>query len=472
MKKIIFLFLILIATAKIHSQTIYSTPQGGFWNDSTTWVDYQIPTAVNDVVLNGTVYLGYFGPKDCRNILVNMGFSLSNDSSPGGSTGWYLNVSGNFTNYGVVTQGNQGLSIYINGNLTNYGNWKVERTYMSAGLSHIYFTDSAFCQTNIWGSSNTDLVIDSDLKFPGVREIHLEGGQLNLYPQFKIGPAYIMNGRIACGNTFRANGEITLAATEILGGCTLKGLFKVNSGVVFDGNVTIQDSVIDGTGGGHTVSFYGDLVNSGYLKLLNKYIKGDLINDGIWEDGITVLQSEGDQEIRIVNNNSVTGIIDIYAGYNGLEYFWYKDGVYYSQGNYIRFQNPDSTKYGVYVCKTVIAPGDTAMRTITFHKGTIINVEENNSAVTGYELFQNYPNPFNPSTKIRFRILNLELVTLKVYNILGSEAATMINDKLPAGEYEVVFNPESGNSNPVSGIYFYKLRAGNFVQTKKMIYLK
>ena len=472
MKKIILFFFIFITAAKLHAQTIYSTPQGGFWNDSTTWVNNQIPTELNDVVLNGTVYLGYFGSKECKNILVNWGFSLSNDTSQGGSTGWYLNVSGNFTNYGVVTQGNQDLSIYINGNLTNYGNWNVERTYLTGGLSHIYFSDTTLCQTNIWGSSNTDLVIDNDLIFPVDREIHLEGGQLNLYPQFKIGPAYILNGRVACGNTFRANGEIALAAAEILGGCILKGLFKINTGVVFDGDVTIQDSIIDGPGGGHTVSFYGDLINSGYLKILNKYIKGDLINNGIWEDGLTTLQSTGNQEIRIVNGNPVTGIIDIYAGYNGSEYFWYKDGIYYSQGNYIRFQNPDSTKYGVYVCKTVIAQGDTAVRTITFHKGTIINVEDVSSNVTGYELYQNYPNPFNPGTMIGFRILNFEFVTLKVYDILGNEVANLINKKLQAGEYKVEFNAESGNRYPVSGIFFYQLRAGKFVQSKKMILLK
>jgi hypothetical protein len=93
-----------------------------------------------------------------------------------------------------------------------------------------------------------------------------------------------------------------------------------------------------------------------------------------------------------------------------------------------------------------------------------------------FELEQNYPNPFNPTTKIKFDIPNLPLgrgvgemtVTLKVFDILGKEIATLVNEQLQPGTYEVTFN---GSSLP-SGIYFYKLIAGDFVETKKLIILK
>ncbi len=88
---------------------------------------------------------------------------------------------------------------------------------------------------------------------------------------------------------------------------------------------------------------------------------------------------------------------------------------------------------------------------------------------------QNYPNPFNPSTKIRYTVPSVTLsgvegsfVTLKVYDILGTEIATIVNEEKPAGSYEVNFNA-AGLS---SGIYFYTLQAGNYVETKKMILLK
>ena len=62
--------------------------------------------------------------------------------------------------------------------------------------------------------------------------------------------------------------------------------------------------------------------------------------------------------------------------------------------------------------------------------------------------------------------------TLKVYDILGREIATLVNEEKPAGEYEVEFNPESSIWHPTSGVYFYQLRTGEFLQTKKMLLLK
>ena len=92
-----------------------------------------------------------------------------------------------------------------------------------------------------------------------------------------------------------------------------------------------------------------------------------------------------------------------------------------------------------------------------------------------FKLEQNYPNPFNPSTRIRYSIPDGQnnFVTLKVYNILGNEVATLVNGEKPAGTYEAEFNSmdSQGRSLP-SGVYFYKLTAGSFSQTNKMILLK
>lgn len=96
----------------------------------------------------------------------------------------------------------------------------------------------------------------------------------------------------------------------------------------------------------------------------------------------------------------------------------------------------------------------------------------NESAVDGFTLNQNYPNPFNPSTVISYRLPVTSNVSLKVYDILGNEIATLVNEEKSAGEYEVEFNTSSINHQPSSGIYFYQLKAGNFTQTKKMILLK
>ena len=90
-----------------------------------------------------------------------------------------------------------------------------------------------------------------------------------------------------------------------------------------------------------------------------------------------------------------------------------------------------------------------------------------------FNLYQNYPNPFNPTTKIQFTIPDvgtsfMKFVQLKVYDILGNEIATLVNEEKPAGIYEVNFDA----SHLSSGIYFYKLNAGDFVVTKKMTLLR
>lgn len=85
-----------------------------------------------------------------------------------------------------------------------------------------------------------------------------------------------------------------------------------------------------------------------------------------------------------------------------------------------------------------------------------------------FELKQNYPNPFNPSTSISYAIVERQFVSLKVFDILGREVTSLINEEKPAGQYNVRFNA----ANIPSGVYFYKLQAGSNVQTKKMILLK
>jgi hypothetical protein len=109
------------------------------------------------------------------------------------------------------------------------------------------------------------------------------------------------------------------------------------------------------------------------------------------------------------------------------------------------------------------------------------NVESSEPIVSGFYLEQNYPNPFNPSTKIKYTIPNVianevkqsQQVILKIYDILGNEITTLVNEEKPAGSYEVEFSVGQDSSPDIaSGIYFYQLQAGNYNQTKKMILIR
>lgn len=89
-----------------------------------------------------------------------------------------------------------------------------------------------------------------------------------------------------------------------------------------------------------------------------------------------------------------------------------------------------------------------------------------------YSLSQNYPNPFNPVTVIGWQLSEAGWQTLKIYDVLGKEIATLVNEYRPAGKYEVKWNAASGSSRIPSGVYFYQLKSGSYVNTKKMILLK
>ena len=113
-------------------------------------------------------------------------------------------------------------------------------------------------------------------------------------------------------------------------------------------------------------------------------------------------------------------------------------------------------------------------RRCSYGDTTVVSVDdETPNLPTSFKLEQNYPNPFNPSTMIRYEIPGQArndnmLVVLKVYDVLGNEIATLVNEEKPAGTHEVKF---SATALP-SGIYFYRIQAGSFIQTKKMILLR
>jgi hypothetical protein len=94
------------------------------------------------------------------------------------------------------------------------------------------------------------------------------------------------------------------------------------------------------------------------------------------------------------------------------------------------------------------------------------------SAPAAFALSQNYPNPFNPSTVISYQLAVNSQVTLKVYNMLGQEVATLVNGPQEAGVYTVSFNTSKGTLGLSSGVYVYRLQAGSFISTKKLVLMK
>ena len=104
----------------------------------------------------------------------------------------------------------------------------------------------------------------------------------------------------------------------------------------------------------------------------------------------------------------------------------------------------------------------------TLKSDNVTSTEEGRTIIKGYILNQNYPNPFNPTTIITYSLPRESFVQIKVFNVLGNEIETLVNKEEPEGTYEVTWNA----TNLPSGVYFYQLKVGDFVQTKKMMLLK
>jgi len=104
----------------------------------------------------------------------------------------------------------------------------------------------------------------------------------------------------------------------------------------------------------------------------------------------------------------------------------------------------------------------------SFEDTTIVGIEDEFNLPESFTLFQNYPNPFNPTTSIRYSVLSSTYVNLTVYNVLGQEIQTLVNEEKYPGMYEVVFDA----SHLSSGMYLYRLTIGQYTETKKMILQK
>uniref|UniRef100_A0A7V2ZKK2 T9SS type A sorting domain-containing protein n=1 Tax=Ignavibacterium album TaxID=591197 RepID=A0A7V2ZKK2_9BACT len=148
---------------------------------------------------------------------------------------------------------------------------------------------------------------------------------------------------------------------------------------------------------------------------------------------------------------------------------------YHSQGDWLPFSAGlgegkvinDALNYTTWVLHTA-----TANHSVYFLWLIINDVEDQNDlkSPNNFVLMQNYPNPFNPSTRIQYKISNTQFVVIKIYDAIGNEIAKLVNEEKSAGIYEADFNADKYGLT--SGIYFYQLQTGNFVETKKMILLR
>jgi hypothetical protein len=190
--------------------------------------------------------------------------------------------------------------------------------------------------------------------------------------------------------------------------------------------------------------------------------------------GGTILQKTTDgggtyATITAPGTGNITGLAGAYSN------FWY------TRGNLIYYSSNAGTAWTTAFTGTnalldidVSTPNCCPVGWAVGAGGTILGMGlvgisgNNNEVPHEYNLMQNYPNPFNPVTNISFSIPKAGHVELKIYDVLGREAATIVNEFKQAGNYTVNFNASSFSS----GVYFYTIKSGDFTGTKKMVLVK
>jgi len=225
----------------------------------------------------------------------------------------------------------------------------------------------------------------------------------------------------------------------------------------------------------YTELYTGDVTGKALTHGLYKWSTGVMVSAG----GVTISGAASDVWIfQIAGNLTVANgaIVTLSGGAQASNIFWQVAGQ-------VNLGTTAQMK-GIILCQTQIAmnTGATlngralAQTAVTLEASTVVRPVvtsvKDGLAPEKFALSQNYPNPFNPSTKIEYSLEKAAQVSLKVYNLLGLEVATLVNGRQEAGSYTVQFGTNKTTSGLSSGVYFYRLEAGSFVSMKRLILMK
>jgi parallel beta-helix repeat protein len=319
---------------------------------------------------------------------------------------------------------------------------------------------------------------------------------------------------IKCSLTNNGGGIYINGTNSLIRGCTVR--YSNSYGIVIGGSFTTIDSCIiaQNAAGGIALSF-GESCSARHNIIFGNSqagIIGDGANDTVENNtvvgngsGITYLSGTAIVRNNVIANNTGNGVHtlasppptvkfnNVYGNttsFSGFSVFFGDTSLGFRNRRNDAcdpfsninlnpmFVNPANGDYHLMAASHMIDAGDTLSQrdpdsTITdigafYYTHTVSVHDRSYLAPAQFILSQNYPNPFNPSTKIEFSLPKAGNVTLKVFDVLGREVATLVSENLSAGTYQREWNA----GDVASGMYFYRLKAGDFVQTKKLLLVR
>jgi hypothetical protein len=308
------LFLFNITAA----QVITSKTAGGLWSDPNTWIGGVTPTQNNDVLIDGLVQLD--GNLPCKNLTVSTTGILENKTV----YGFTLTVNGSIVNNGIirlnlVSHWANYLGITVSGNITNNGTWTSSQTTFSGNTIQelALQTDKIFEGTFSDADSTSNVKAKSNLRFNNVFDL----GKSNLdMQQFSLtleGSGNIFNGKVINTKDIYIVRGAHLSEIRYIGNSILHGLTQIKSGVVFEGTLTVIDTLQNQTSYGHVLTVEGDVINNGVIRAnpyshwanyLGVSITGNVTNNGTWVPSETMISGNGE---RTIYSSSIQGSIRV-----------------------------------------------------------------------------------------------------------------------------------------------------------------
>jgi len=393
---------------------------------------------------------------------------LQNLSTAGGGG---VVVEGGLVNKGIIRNNQYGFAIFLSGDLVNHGEISCSQVLLDGvGEHHLSMGPDGVISANVFlpEFQGGTIVADSGLHFAD--GVGLGGGTVFMEPGSSLrftSWGAITNGIIeANGNEIRIDGNGALHGLTIHE-AVLEGVVPVEGGMVFNDGLTILGTMQNWQWAATEVEVNGLLRNEGTLRdnvqTLAVRARGNVQNLGAWQNSAVILDGSQDQRVGAGAGIATDSFI-LDSGLSAGTYQWFKDGnpVPGAESATLDLIGISAAEYGAYYCE---ASAEQVSRTITIAETLGVSAAPPPVHVV---LDQNHPNPFNPTTEIHFRLARDEQANLTVYNTAGRIVEVLVDGALAAGPHLVTWQPQG----VPSGIYFYRLRAGDVDLQRKCLLLK
>jgi hypothetical protein len=344
----------------------------------------------------------------------------------------------------------------------------IENRFHQIGIADVE-RDSFMCHTTYMVDTTT-LQVNIIATIPGTTrpdEVYIIGGH---YDSFAYGSPFT-NAPGADDNASGSSAALEFARALIESGyqpeATIKFITFAAEELMLYGDAGCEHYAQEAKNEGMDIKL---MVNCDMISHTNNTVAGSSVRINYYSGFLPIrdLAMNATEQFSIIT--PLSGSINQYSD----SYPFFEQGfaaVYFEEDDFSPYYHTTDdiiSNYNMEYCAEVIkSAGATLLKFIFQNTPTDLNEEVIAQPVT-IHLYQNYPNPFNPVTNIQYAVGSMQYVSIKVYDVLGKEVATLINEEKPAGEYKVEFN---GNNLP-SGIYFYQLKAGSFAEIRKMVLLK